>query len=123
MVEVEFIYEGVKTNIQCNENDKMKKIFEKYAIKIEKKVEKLVFLYSGKKIDNYELTFNQIVNSEDKENKKICILIYDENEKPQNKKEKLKKSTTIICPKCQQDIYFKFQENKLLFMNAKMVMK
>ena len=34
MVEVEFIYEGVKINIQCNENDKMKKIFEKYAIKI-----------------------------------------------------------------------------------------
>ena len=119
MVEVEFIYEGVKTNIQCNENDKMKKIFEKYVIKIEKKVDELVFLYSGKKLDNNELTFNQIVNSEDKENKKICILIYDENEKPQNKKEKLKKSTTVICPKCQQDIYFKFQENKIALYECK----
>ena len=36
MTEVIFSYEGTNTTIQCDENDKMKDIYNKFLIKIKK---------------------------------------------------------------------------------------
>ena len=49
MVEVEFILNGVKTLIQCNEDEKMNDIFNKYAIKI-KKILMIFILFMMEKI-------------------------------------------------------------------------
>ena len=79
MVEAIFIYEGQKIIIQCNLEDKIKDVINKFKSKIEEKDNNLYYIYNGNKI-NEELKFNQIINN--KEEKKINILVYNnENEK------------------------------------------
>ena len=50
MVEVEFVYEQKSAKIQCNINEKMKDILNKFVGKIGIDKNKLYFLYSGKKL-------------------------------------------------------------------------
>ena len=57
MVEVIFNYNGKETIIQCNINDKMKGIINKYIIKTEKNNKNIYYLYNGDKI-NEKLAFN-----------------------------------------------------------------
>ena len=67
MVEVEFIYNGVKTVIQCYINDKMEDILNKFAVKIGKDIKALYLIYDSN-IINEELmnkNFNQIANNID----------------------------------------------------------
>ena len=45
MVEVEFIYGGIRTIIQCNINEKMNDIYNKYIIKIRKNINDIYFIY------------------------------------------------------------------------------
>ena len=79
MVEVLFICEGQQIIIQCNMEDKIKDIINKFKYKIKEEDNNLYYLYNGNKI-NEELKFNQIINN--KEEKKINILVYNnENEK------------------------------------------
>ena len=47
MASVEFIDNGNKTTIQCNENDKLEDIIQRYCLKTKKDIEKMIFLYSG----------------------------------------------------------------------------
>jgi len=92
MVEVEFNYNGKKTTIQCNLNEKIKDIINKFIIKIEKNLDDLYFLYGGAQI-NGELTFEKQANSEDKKRKLMSILVndkIDEDEITKIKKKNLK---------------------------------
>ena len=99
MALVIFTFNGIKTMIQCIKEDKMKNIFDKYALKINKEINSLYFLYNGIQMNN-ELTFYEQANSLDKqtlemnisvmsnkgiENKKeICKNLINENEKTKN---------------------------------------
>ena len=74
MNEVEFIYEGKNTNIQCQLKDKMKDIFKKFSTKTQLDINNLYFLYNGTTI-NSESEFEQINNG----NNKITILVNDIN--------------------------------------------
>lgn len=56
-----FNYKGISTIIQCNNNDKLKKICEKFCIKLKIDINNLIFIYSGN-ILSLELEFNQVVN-------------------------------------------------------------
>ena len=85
MAEVIFNYEGIETIIQCNINDKMKDIINKYLIKIEKRKDNLYYLYNGNKI-NYELTFNEQANDLDKNRNKMNIIVNDTVEDINKKK-------------------------------------
>ena len=96
MVSVEFVDNGIKTIIQCNENDKLEDIIQRYCLKTQKNIEKMIFLYSGNIITNKNKTLNELANLEDKKRKIISILI--DNKSSDNKN--LKKSKYIICPKC-----------------------
>ena len=71
---VEFIYNGLKTEIPCKPEDNIEDIINKYCVKTEKKKEELYFLYSGSMIYNNS-TFIELANSEDKSRKKISILV------------------------------------------------
>ena len=63
MVEVEFIYNGIKTIIKCNTNDKMKDICQKFKEKAEIDNNMNIFYsYDGKVGFNEELTFEEIAN-------------------------------------------------------------
>ena len=78
MAEVIFNYEGNNTTIQCNLNNKMKDIIDKFLIKIDKRKDnyELYYLYDGTCI-NKDSTFNELAKELDKTRKK--------NEYPSNK--------------------------------------
>ena len=59
MAKVEFNYEGKTIIIQCQEEEKMEEIFNKFVSKIELDINNIYFLYSGNKI-NSQLTFSEI---------------------------------------------------------------
>ena len=101
MAEIDFIYKGNIINIQCNSNDKMKDIFQKFIIKAQINNNQLLYyLYQGNKI-NEDLIFEQIIYSNDKEYNKIKILVNIINEND-NKINSLIKLKYIICPICKE---------------------
>ena len=58
MSKVIFIFEGQRVEIQCKNEDKMRDICIKLAIKIDKNINNLYFLYDGKMI-NLELKYKK----------------------------------------------------------------
>ena len=52
MNEVEFIYEGKPTTIQCQLKDKMKDTFTKFSTKTQSDINNLYFLYNGNTINS-----------------------------------------------------------------------
>ena len=65
MALVNSIFNEIKTMIQCVKEDKMKNICAEYALKIDKEINSLYFLYNGNQINN-ELTFYKQANSLDR---------------------------------------------------------
>ena len=110
MFEVAFNYNGVNTIIQCNLNDKMKEIFIKFGMKIEIDINSLYFLYEGKKLKE-ELTLEENINEEDKQLKKINIIVGKEEEKELNVRSK-----EIICPICKDCIKMNI-DNYRIYVN------
>ena len=86
MAEVVFNYKGIDTIIQCNINDKMKDIINKFLIKIGENDNNLLYIY-GDNIINYEFTFIQQANELDKNNNKINIIVKLNNDINNEKKE------------------------------------
>ena len=98
MASVNFIYEGIKTKIQCLKEDNMKNICNKYASKIEKNINSVYFLYNGNQI-NYDLTFYEQANSTDKQSMEMNILVYN-----------IIDSDELKCPKCGCNLF----DNKII---------
>ena len=62
-------------------------------------------MYNGNTIQNDELTFNEIANSEDKRRNKMNFLVVEAIIPIQNQTEDIIiKSKNIICPECKEDI-------------------
>ena len=132
MSQIDFSYNGIITAIQCNLNEKFKDIINRYALKTENDINLLYFLYSGQKIENYELTINEISNNIDKERKRMNIQICKikgENNITDNNNIKIK-SNQIICPECGEDIRIECSDykikpsiiiNKNYFENTKLI--
>ena len=91
-METLFIYEGQEISIQCNEEDKMKDIINKFKRKIKEGDNNLSFIYNENKIIN------------DKNENKINILV--KNDK--NEKEII--SNEIICPECKENILINIKD-------------
>ena len=104
MVEVEFYYNGIKTKIQCKLNDKIKNICQKYLNKINEDKNDIYFSYNGNLLNifNEELTFKEMMNSEDKKINKMKILVF--KKEIENEEEDIIKSKDIICPTCGESI-------------------
>ena len=83
MAKAEFLYNGDKIYVHCDENDIFEKIIIKFSEKVEKKTDEMVFLYKGQFIDK-SLTFIELANSIDKERKIISIVVNDTNHKDNN---------------------------------------
>jgi len=74
MTEVEFIYNGIPTIIQCNLTDKLENICLKFSTKMQIESKDLLFLHNGSQL-NFDSELNQLkLNSE-----KIKILVYNSN--------------------------------------------
>ena len=79
MAEIEFIYNDIPINIQCNFDEKIKDIlYQKLSPKIEINLESVSYLYSKKSIENLELTIDELTKDKEKEDKNdITIEIFD----------------------------------------------
>ena len=87
MAEVKFTYEGMNKDIQCDINDKFKDIINKFLIKIDKKEKtNLYYLYDDTQIQK-ELTFYEQANQIDKNRKKMNVIVYNNLEETNKKKE------------------------------------
>ena len=117
--QIEFNFDGVNTNIQCKENEKLKDIFKslKFKVKAENKI--LIYMYNGITIQNEESTFNEIANLDDKKRGKMNILVV-EGEIPEVPHQDIFiKSNNIICPECEEDIKFRIEDYKINLFECK----
>ena len=117
MAEVTFNYESLPIKVQCNVNDKMKDIINRFLVKIKKKdLNTLYYLYNGSRI-NEELAFNEQANDYDKNRNKMNIVVTNDVEnKSENKKIV---SNDIICPECNENILIDIKVFKINLFNCK----
>ena len=110
MAKVEFQFNGVNSIIQCNEEQSIYEICNTFISKSHLNENDVNFVYNGRGIEfDNNLSFKQIANSNDKERKKMNILVLD-NENISNSKIMVR-SKNIICPKCGEDIKIELNEN------------
>ena len=102
MAEVEFIFNGVKTTIQCKPDDKMRLICQKFKDKAKIGQNNIFYSYDGKVGLNEELTFEQTLNAEDKKRNKMSVLVFESEFEVKEKD--IIKSKNIICPECKENI-------------------
>ncbi len=80
-ISIEFVLESqFKESIKCSINEKISSLFEAYSKKIGIDLSSYYFLYNGVLITDFEKTFEQIANKDDKVNMKMTILVYKVNE-------------------------------------------
>ena len=108
---VEFIYKSQNIDIYCSKNEKMKDIIIKFCTKARVEKNSIYCLYSGKVLDENIQLENLIKNK--KENEKISILVYDNEEQEENQNDNLIKSPQIICSECQEVALFKLNKYKI----------
>ena len=82
-----FNLEGIDVAMQCSTEDRMKDIWNKFATKVQKNVNSLVFLYGGSQL-NFNLKVGEQANSLDKERKEMKILVLTDV------------ANDLLCPKC-----------------------
>ena len=116
MAEAIFNYEGINTIIQCEINEKMKDIINRFLIKLEKKENNLYYLYNGTQID-YELTFNEQANDIDKNRKQMNIIVTKSEDAQNIIKEIVSKD--IICPECKENSLINFENFHAYFHDCK----
>lgn len=120
MSEVEFRFNDSITIIQCNENDIMKDIINKFIIKTQLDINSLSFIYGGEKI-NVETTFSENLKFNDKDSKKMVILVYLITEKFKEKDDSnlYINSREIICPICGEGACIDIKDYKFSFYGCK----
>ena len=86
-----FSFEGTEVKIQCSKEDKMKDICQKYATKIGRNINSLVFLYGGN-YPNFQFRFEEQANLIDKEKNEMKVIVLKND------------SDEFQCPKCGEKI-------------------
>ena len=102
MSSIEFIYYQNSILIQCDINDRMKEIINKYILKASIDKNSVIFLYSGNIIDE-ELKLSEIIGKDKKDKIKILVNSLDNI----NDNKSIIKSKYIICPKCKENVKYK----------------
>ena len=82
-----FTLDGVDVTIQCSKEDKIKVICQKFANKVQKNINSLLFLYGGNQL-NFLSSFKDIA----KDKNEIKVLVYT------------KEDDDFTCPKCGEKI-------------------
>ena len=118
MSNIEFLFKGVKTLVQCNKNDLMQNICTKFAKKLFLDINSLFFIYNGNKI-NLQLKFSDIINETDKDRNQMSILVNSVNSINENKNEDIISSIYPICPICKDNARIKIQDYKINIFGCK----
>ena len=99
-----FCYEKKSIEIQCTNEEEMKKIFERYAMKLNSNENNFDFFYENKKINN-DSTISKLTGNKKKNN----IIVFVE-----------RKSKIIKCPQCIcNDTILKIEKFRLKFDGCK----
>ena len=115
--QIEIIYNGAPTTIQCNSTDKMKDICRKFLDKIKKK--DILYSYNGKIGIDEDKTFEEFANPGDKERKKMSIVAFENEIDPGNEESDIIKSKNIICPECKETISIDISDYKINLYGCK----
>ena len=119
MAQVEFIFYGYKTVIQCPIDEIFLSICNKYVSKIQAEIHNIYFLYDGNEIKefNLQLPFNQVANVLDKERKIMTVLVFERVSTIVNNNIKISKQ--IICPLCLENTRMLMENYKIKFYECK----
>ena len=98
--QVEFLYKGIPTIIQCFSTDKMKDIYQKFIDKIGKT--DIICSYNGKIGIDEDKNVEEFANTGDKERKKMSIIVMENEIDEGNKLSDIIKSKNVICPECKE---------------------
>jgi len=119
MFNVEFIYKNNINIIQCNVNEKMKDIFNKFLSKNNIDKNSVFFLYSGN-IINEEMKLSEIEQINENVKKiKILVVSNNDNDNEINNDKVIIKSKYIICPICKENVRFKINDYKIYLYDCK----
>ena len=88
-----FTLDGVDISIQCSKEDKIKDICQRFANKVEKNINSLLFLYGGNQL-NFLSSFKDLV----KDKNEMKVLVYT------------KEDDEFMCPKCGEKIKLTFNK-------------
>jgi len=116
MVEIEFTYNTLPTVIQCQKDECMKDICQRFANKVRIELSKVYFLYRGQTLDINQ-SFNKILKEDDKNSNRINILVYSSENN--NFNNNLENSKEIICSKCGNICLINFNEYKINISGCK----
>ena len=120
MSQIEFLYNGINTVIQCNPNENMKEICQKFMDKVGiKKNQSIFYSYNGKLGFNPELSFEKTVNSEDRKRNKMSVIVIENKSQIEEKESDIKKSKNIICPICKEKILMDIKDFKINLFGCK----
>ena len=75
-----FTLDGINVKVECFKGDKMKNIYRKFAKLENKNPDQFLFLYEGNK-SNFDLSFQELVDSGDMNNTWMNILVYNKENK------------------------------------------
>ena len=75
MAKVIFTFNGAKTIIFCQKEEKMENICQKFVKEIGEDIDNVYFLYGGNQINSY-LSFTEQANSIDNNRNEMNILVY-----------------------------------------------
>jgi len=120
MATIYFELNGVKTTMQCQRNEKMKTICNKYAWKVGKNINNLFFVYNGDTLrgDLMELSFEEKANNIDRERNKMELLVVNES-KDIKENEIIIKPKEVICPECKENIRINIKDYKIKLFECK----
>ena len=118
MAKVEFIYESAKTIIQCNPEDRLEDIVQKFTVKLEKNTKDLFFIYDGQLLD-IKKTFKESVNDVDKSRNQMNVIVNNKSEEEKNISF-LQKSKYVICPECKRIFFLQLMILRFHSMIVKM---
>ena len=116
-----FSFNGKNIEIECKKEEKLKDALSKlYSRNKEINPNNILLLYNGSTISNYDLTFNELANSDNKEIKKMNILMIEMNTTTIIKDGKsFIKSKEIICPQCHDNCRISFKDYSINLYECK----
>ena len=118
MASVVFMYNGVENKINCNINEKIKDIINRYAIQFQINLNNVQFLYGGSQINNFNLTFFEQANHIDKQRNVMNVIVINISSSTLISKG-TKKSKEVICPKCKENCLIEIANYKIKLYNCK----
>jgi len=116
MNKVDFTYNDDKYCVQCNNDDKMKDIIDKFLNQTGKNRAGLAFFYNGQ-IINEELIISKCADNLDRSRNCMNILVLEGQ--GANDGINLIKSKYIICPECNENAYITIDDFKISIICCK----